>query len=286
MNTTKVAVLGLGIIGSAWARNLIEDGLEVRVWNRTPQPDFPGFEADAARAVDGAEFIFLVVADPAAVESVLNLIEPKLRAGQILIQSSTISSRWTKQFAARVEQTGARFLEAPFTGSKLAAQARQTVYYVGGEEATLDTARPVLERLSKTILHIGLMGTASTLKLSMNLNIAAIAGALNEGLTLCRQNGIAEETFFSALHANVARSGVSDLKEPKLLARDYSPQFSVKHMEKDLRLALETATESGVELPETAAVRAVYQRGLARDMGDDDFSALIQVLEAGAKKVN
>ncbi len=281
MNTT-VAVLGLGIIGSAWARNLVEDGLEVRAWNRTPQPDFPGFVSDAARAVEGADFIFLVVADPAAVESVLDLIEPKLRAGQTLIQCSTIPARYSKQFAERVERTGARFLEAPFTGSKLAAQGRQTVYYIGGDEATLGLARPILERLSKTILHVGPLGTASTLKLSMNLQIAAIAGALSEGLTLCRQNGIADETFFEALHANVARSGVSDLKEPKLLARDYSPQFSVKHMEKDLRLALETAAESELELPETAAVRAQYQIGLAHQMGDDDFSALIQLLESGA----
>ncbi len=279
MQTTKVAVLGLGIIGSAWARNLIEDGLDVSAWNRTPQPDFPHFEADAARAVEGADLIIIVVADPHAVESVLNTIEPKLGAGQIVVQCSTISAHWSKQFAASVEKSGAQFLEAPFTGSKLAAQGRQTVFYVGGDTSILNEARPVLERLSKTILHIGPLGTASTLKLAMNLNIAAIAGALHEGLTLCRQNGIADETFFDALHQNVARSGVSDLKETKLLARDYSAQFSVKHMEKDLRLALETASESGLELPETQAVRSVYQQGLAQDLGDDDFSALIQLLE-------
>lgn len=280
MQPIKVAVLGLGIIGSAWARNLIEDGFDVRPWNRTPQPDFPHFEPDAARAADGADLIIIVVADPQAVASVLDTIEPKLQSGQIVVQSSTISAHWSKQFAERVEKTGARFLEAPFTGSKLAAQGRQTVFYLGGEEATLNDARPMLERLSKTILHIGPLGTASTLKLAMNLNIAAIAGALHEGLTLCRRSGIADETFFDALHQNVSRSGVSDLKEPKLLARDYSAQFSVKHMEKDLRLALETAEEIGLELPETGAVRAVYQQGLAQNLGDDDFSALIQLLDS------
>ncbi len=273
-----MAVLGLGIIGSAWARNLLEDGLDVRAWNRTPQPDFPHFEADAARAVEGADFVFLVVADPDAVDSVLSAIKPSLRAGQIVIQCSTISARWTKEFASGVEQTGARFLEAPFTGSKLAAQSRQTVFYAGGDEAVLETARPVLERLSKTILHIGPLGLASTLKLSMNLQIAAIAGALGEGLELCRANGIADEVFFAALHQNVARSGVSDLKEPKLLARDYAPQFSVKHMEKDLRLTLETAQENGLELSQTKAARGVYQKGLERGLGDEDFSALIRLI--------
>ena len=273
-----MAVLGLGIIGSAWARNLLEDGLDVRAWNRTPQSDFPGFVSDAARAVEGADFIFLVVADPVAVDAVLSAIEPSLRKGQTVIQCSTISARWTTEFAARVQQSGARFLEAPFTGSKLAAQGRQTVFYIGGDEAILEAARPVLERLSKTILHIGPLGSASTLKLSMNLQIAAIAGALNEGLTLCRANGIADETFFAALHQNVARSGVSDLKEPKLLARDYSPQFSVKHMEKDLRLALETARENGLELSQTKAARIVYQKGLKHSLGNEDFSALIQLI--------
>ena len=279
MQQQKVAVLGLGIIGSAWAKNLIEDGLEVRAWNRTPQSEFPNFQSDAATAVDGADLIILVVADPNAVDEVLSQIEPKLRAGQIVVQSSTISSEWTQKFASRVEKTGARFLEAPFTGSKLAAQARETVFFVGGEESVLNSARPVLERLSKTIFPIGALGTASTVKLSMNLQIAAIAGALGEGLTLCRKNGISDATFFEVLSQNVARSGLSDLKRTKFCERDYAPQFSVKHMEKDLRLALETAAQSDLELPETQAVRAVYQRGLEENLGEMDFAALIGLLD-------
>ncbi len=274
-----VAVLGLGIIGSAWARNLAADGFPLRAWNRTAQADFPGFEADAAKAVEGADVIILVVADPKAVEEVLGQIEPSLRAGQIVVQSSTISARWTLEFAARVEKTGARFLEAPFTGSKPAAQARQTVFYIGGERETLEAARPVLAPLSKEIFHIGALGTASTLKLAMNLQIAAIAGALGEGLSLCRANGIPDQTFFEVLYHNVARSGVSDMKEPKLLARDFAPQFSVKHLEKDLRLALETASASHLELPQTAAVRGVYQQGLAQGLGEEDFISLVQLME-------
>ena len=284
MQKQTVAVLGLGIIGSVWARNLLADGYIVRAWNRTPQPDFPSFEADAAKAVDGADIIFLVVADPKAVEEVLTLIEPSLRAGQIVVQSSTISARWTLEFAERVEKTGARFLEAPFTGSKPAAQTRQTVFYIGGDGALLEAARPILAVLSKEIFHIGALGTASTVKLSMNLQIASIAGALNEGLSLCRANGITDETFFHVLYHNVARSGVADMKEPKLLARDFAPQFSVKHLEKDLRLALETAAVNGLELPQTTAVRAVYQDGLARELGELDFISLIGLLELGDKE--
>jgi 3-hydroxyisobutyrate dehydrogenase-like beta-hydroxyacid dehydrogenase len=136
----SVALLGLGIIGKAWARNLAADGLPLKTWNRTPKPEAPGFTADAAEAVRDAELIILVVADPPAVEQVLEKILPVLGPGQILAQASTVSAEWNLKFAARVEKTGAKFLEIPFTGSKPAAVARQTVFYVGGDEALLARA--------------------------------------------------------------------------------------------------------------------------------------------------
>src|ERR1700691_2444574 len=127
----NVSVLGLGIIGSAWAKNLIADGHTVRCWNRTPK-DFPNFTASIQETVNQAEVIFIIVADPPAVQSVLNQIQSKLGSGQLVIQSSTISAKWTQLFAEQVRKTGAWFLEAPFTGSKIAAEQRQTVFYVGG----------------------------------------------------------------------------------------------------------------------------------------------------------
>src|SRR5476649_1928528 len=138
----RVTVIGLGIIGSAWAENLHADGLAVRGWNRTPK-DFPFYEADLVKAVTDAEMIIIVVADPTAVENLLAVIVPNLVPGQLVVQSSTISAYWTRLFAERVQATGAEFLEAPFTGSKLAAQARKTVFYVGGTDELLDKALPV-----------------------------------------------------------------------------------------------------------------------------------------------
>lgn len=272
----NVAVLGLGLIGSAWAKNLQEDGHEVRVWNRTPR-EFPGFSR-IEEAVGNAQTILVVVADPPAVESVLNQIAPRLKSNQTVIQSSTISSDWSKKFAAQVEKTGARFLEAPFTGSKPAAEARKTVFYLGGDEAVINGARPVLEPLSQAILHIGPVGSASSLKLAMNINIAGVAQALCESLALARSQGIADEVFFDALHLNASRSGLSDLKEPKLREEDYAPQFSVKHMAKDIRLALETAGE--LELPQTQRVCEIYNRGIEAGWQDDDFISLMRFLQS------
>jgi 3-hydroxyisobutyrate dehydrogenase-like beta-hydroxyacid dehydrogenase len=201
-----------------------------------------------------------------------------LRNGQVLIQASTISPQWTLEFAQKVAQTGAEFLEAPFTGSKPAAIARETVFYLGGEADLIAKARPVLEGLSKAILHIGPLGSASALKLAMNLNIAGVAQALCESLALARGYGLPDDVFFEALSQNVSNSGLVTLKEPKLRARDYAPQFSLKHLEKDLRLALETASENGTSLPQTSALRELYLQGLERGWGEEDFIGLERLM--------
>lgn len=275
----KTAVLGLGIIGEIWARHLIADGVEVKTWNRTPKESFPGFHTCARQTVEGADFIIIVVADPPAVQSVLDAIRPVLKPWQTIIQSSTISAKWSKHFAEQVEDTGASFLEAPFTGSKPAAEQRKTVFYLGGETAVIDRCRPLLQKLASTIMPIGPVGSASALKLAMNLQIAAIAQALTESITLARTAGISDETYFEALHLNASRSGISDLKEPYLKTANYAPLFSVKHMGKDLRLALESAQELDLDLPQTRHLIEQYTKGMAEGWGDEDFIGLIRLLE-------
>jgi 3-hydroxyisobutyrate dehydrogenase-like beta-hydroxyacid dehydrogenase len=274
----NIAILGLGIIGSAWAKNLIADGHAVRCWNRTPK-DFPYFHTSIREAVEGAEAIIVVVADPPAVQSVLEQILPLLKDGQLVIQSSTISAKWTLEFAEMVRETGADFLEAPFTGSKPAAEARQTVFYLGGDAEVVERARPVLKPLAGAIQHIGPLGSASSLKLALNLNLANMAQALAESLTLTRAAGIHDDTYFAALSRNAGRSGLSDLKEPKLRSGDFSPQFSLKHMGKDLRLALETAADLGLSLDQSTRLAEAYAKGIDAGWQEDDFIGLIRILE-------
>jgi len=271
----KIAMFGLGIIGGTWAGNLYADGDEVRGWNRTSKP-FPFFTAQAPDAARGAELIIIVVTDPPAVQNVLDQILPVLQPGQIVMQSSTVSPGATRAFAQQVGASGALFLEAPFTGSKPAAEQRQTVFYVGGDPAVLERVRPVLARLGRTVLHVGPIGSASVLKLAMNLNIALVAQALCESRALARAAGLSDDIFFAALKINASWSGVADLKEPKLRAGDFSPQFSLKHMAKDLRLALETGKT--VPLPQTREVMKLYEEGLRRGWGDEDFVGLVRLL--------
>jgi 3-hydroxyisobutyrate dehydrogenase-like beta-hydroxyacid dehydrogenase len=272
----KISVFGLGIIGSIWADNLHRDGHDVCGWNRT-RKDLPFFTSDACAAAKDAEIIIIVVADPPAVQNVLDQILPVLHAGQVVIQSSTISPRASRDFAEQVQRTGAAFLEVPFTGSKPAAEQRKLVFYIGGDEKVLAKVRPVLERLSSTIMHIGPIGSASALKLAMNVNIALVAQGLSESLTFARAAGISDDTYFAALKLNVSNSGLAALKETKLRTNDFSPQFSLKHMAKDLRLALETARD--MKLPQSQNVMRIYEEGLKCGWGDEDFTVLMRLLK-------
>jgi glyoxylate/succinic semialdehyde reductase len=275
-----IGVLGLGIIGSVWARHYAAAGVLAGTWNRTPQPDAPAWRDTPEAVAAAADAVQIVVADPAAVESVLTRILPHLGPGKVVIQSSTIDGESSARFAALVAARGARYLAAPFTGSKPAAEQRQTVFYLGGDPALMAEAEPLLALVSAHRLVIGTNEQACTLKLAMNANIAAQMQALGEVLTLVRRAAISDDIFFEALGRNVSYSGVAKLKEPKLRTGDFSAQFSVKHLHKDLRLAARTA--AGADFPVMEAVRAALQTAEARGLGDEDFSALIKLIERGA----
>lgn len=272
----SIGVLGLGIIGGVWARHYHAAGILAGAWNRTPQPEFPQWKAGAIDVARAAEIVQIVVADPPAVRSVLEAVLPALGPGKIVVQSSTIDPSSSDLFRTQVLERGARYLEAPFTGSKPAAEQKQTVYYLGGDTALVAELEPVLALVSATRFHIGDHKQAATIKLAMNLNIAAQMEALCESLTLARRAGISDDTFFGALAKNVSYSGVAKLKEPKLRAGDYAPQFSVKHMFKDMRLA--SSLNGCEEMPVLDAVRLALAAAAQAGYGEEDFSALMKVL--------
>jgi glyoxylate/succinic semialdehyde reductase len=273
----SIGIIGLGIIGGVWARNYAAAGKLAGTWNRTPQPDAPAWKDSPEAVARAADVIQIVVADPAAVASILTRILPELGPGKVLVQSSTIDAVSSEKFEALVVARGARYLAAPFTGSKPAAEQKQTVFYLGGDAGLITELEPLFALISSTRFIIGTNGQACTLKLAMNLNIAAHMQGLAEALTLARRAGVTDTVFFDALSKNVSYSGVTKLKEPKLRAGDFAPQFSVKHMAKDMRLASGTAASDNFSLLD--AVRETLKTAEARGLGDEDFSALIKVIE-------
>ena len=222
-----------------------------------------------------ADISHIVVADPPAAASVIDAILPALGKGKVVVQSSTIDPQSASVLEGRVRATGALYVEAPFTGSKPAAESGTTVFFMGGDAAALDAVEPLLALVSETRFRLPSVAQASALKLAMNLNIAAQMQALSESLTFARRAGIDDDFYFRVLAKNVAYSGLARLKEDKLKARDFTPQFSVKHMHKDMRLADGVGQD---KLPLLATVRSCLGQAEARGMGDDDFSSLIRLL--------
>jgi glyoxylate/succinic semialdehyde reductase len=275
----NVGIIGLGIIGEVWAKNYAAAGMLAGTWNRTPKPDFPAWKDSVEAVAESADVIQIVVADPPAVESILSRILPKLGSGKVVVQSSTIDAVSSAKFEAKVAATGARYLAALFTGSKPAAEQKQTVFYLGGDRGLIDELEPVLSVISAKRFVIGTNEQACTFKLAMNLNIAAQMEGLAEALTMSRTAGISDDVFFGALAQNVSYSGLVKLKEPKLRAGDFSPQFSIKHLHKDMRLA--SATAGCTDFPVLEALRETLKTAEARGLGDDDYAAVIKLLTQG-----
>ena len=271
----SIGVIGLGIIGTPWAARYHAAGKLAGVWNRTPKPGAPHWKTTAREVVAASDVTHIVVADPSAVSAVLDAITPALGPGKAVVQSSTIDPKSATAFAARVHASGAAYVESPFTGSKPAAESGTVVFFMGGETAALDAVEPLLAHVSETRFRLPTVGQAAVLKLAMNLNIAGQMQALAESLIFARQAGIDDDFFFRVLAKNVSYSGLARLKETKLKTSDFATQFSVKHMHKDMRLAVDTGHG---ELPLLKTLCGCLARAEDEGMGDDDFSALIRLL--------
>lgn len=272
----RVGVIGLGIIGSVWAANYATDGLLAATWNRSPKPHVPLGVADARAVARASSVVHIVVSDPPAVDAVLSAIEHELQPAQLVIQSTTIDPNSAARFSERVMARGASYVEAPFMGSRPAAEQRKTVFLEGGAADAVARADRVLAHLSGFRRAVGGVPQAASLKLAFNVHVAITMQGICEGLHLARQAGLGDDDFFQVLQPTALWSAFHGMKEPKLRSRDYAPQFSVKHMLKDIRLATEIASEGG--LPLARAVREQLARAAERGLSEQDMAALIEVL--------
>lgn len=287
----RVAFLGLGIMGKPMAENLVKAGHQVRAWNRTPGKTVAG--AEMARtpkeAAAGSDVVWLCVSDTAAVEQVLfgpqGAIE-SVKSGMVVVDSSTISPSASLQFAERVRAKGADFVEAPVTGSKIGAQNAQLIFIVGGREETVAKLKPLFDAMGKSTVRVGENSKGLGAKLAMNLMIALTYQGFAEALTLSGKLGVEAEKLLELINQSMVRSGVVEYKAPFVLKGDYSPNFPLRLMHKDMRLMLESAEESGVDLPGLKKVEEIYQQAHRSGMDDLDYAATLQLIEerAGLKR--
>ena len=283
----RVAFLGLGIMGHAMATNLVKAGHQVTVWNRTPGKIVEGADSapTPAAAAQDAEVVWICVADTKAVESVLfgsQGVEQSLKSGMLVVDSSTISPAETLQFAERVRARGADYVDAPVTGSKTGAEAGTLIFIVGGDETAVDRLKPLFAAMGKKFCRMGSVSKGQAAKLVMNLQIALIYQGFAEALTLATKLGVDAETLIPLIMASMVRSGVVEYKAPFILNRDFSPNFPLRLMNKDLLLALDAAKETRVKLPGLEVVQEVYEMAVEEGHKDEDYAATLVLLEKWA----
>lgn len=283
----RVAFLGLGIMGGAMAANLAKAGHEVFAWNRSPGKNVEGarMASTPAQAASQADVVWMCVADTAAVEQVLfgdDGVETQLRPGMIVVDSSTISPVSTRQFAERIRQRGADYVDSPMTGSKVGAQNAQLIFIVGGSDESVAHLQPLFQAMGKTVLRMGEVGLGQSAKLGMNLMIALIYEGFAEALTLTEKLGVQPEKMIELIQSSMVRSGVVDYKAPYVLRRDFSPNFPMRLMYKDIKLMLDAGRQSRVKLPGLETVGEIYEVAIEEGLQDQDYAATVTLLEKWA----
>jgi 3-hydroxyisobutyrate dehydrogenase-like beta-hydroxyacid dehydrogenase len=269
------------------AANLVKAGHEVTVWNRTPGKDVEGAKTAAtpAEAARGAEVVWMCVSDTKAVESLLfgpNGAENSLADGMIIIDSSTISPTATLKFADRVRSKGVAYVDAPVTGSKIGAEAGTLIFIVGGPEDVVEKLKPLFSATGKAVFRMGDTSKGQAAKLAMNLQIAMIYEGFAEALTLATKLGVSAETMMPLIQASMVKSGVVEYKAPFVLKRDFSPNFPLRLMYKDIKLALDAAKEARVKLPGLETVEEIYEVAVEDGHQDLDYAATLTLLEKWA----
>jgi 3-hydroxyisobutyrate dehydrogenase-like beta-hydroxyacid dehydrogenase len=269
------------------AANLVKAGHEVTVWNRTPGKQVEGAHVAATpgEAAQGAEVVWMCVSDTAAVENILfgqDGVEPSLSTGMIVVDSSTISPTATLKFAARVRAKGAEYVDAPVTGSKVAANDGTLTFMVGASESVIACLQSLFDAMGKAVIRMGDTGKGQAAKIAMNLQIALIFEGFAEGLTLATKLGVEPQRLIELINASMVRSGVVDYKASFVLNRDFTPNFPLRLMHKDIHLMLEAAKEARVKLPALETVEEIYEVADEEGLSEQDYAATLELLEKWA----
>ncbi len=285
----RIGFVGLGTMGAAMAANLRAAGFEITVWNRTPGRAGALVEAGATEAPSpaavgrAADIVITCVSDTPDVEAVLfgpDGVAAGLAGGSLVIDCSTISPSATAAFAARLREQGIGFVDAPVSGGSEGARLATLTVFVGGADADVERARPVLAAVGKTITHFGPAGAGQAVKAVNQVVIAGVYLAVAEGMVLAMKAGLDAEAVASALGGGVAGSWILANRSGKMIRNDYPLGFRTSLHLKDLGIGLDMARDLGVSLP-VSALAAQLESGLvARGYGDEDMSNLARAIRS------
>lgn len=285
----NLGFLGLGLMGYPMARNLLRAGHKVALWSHTTEKarklaaDENGTFCDTPRQVaEKADCIFLCVGDTEMAKTVMlgpdGVIEG-VRSGTVVADASTISPSESRKIGEAFRAKGVDFLDVPCTGSTPGAEGGTLTFMIGGDQAVFDKVRPYLEPMGKRLYYCGGPGMGLQAKLTQNLVLSNILMAFNEGMVLAAKGGVDPNLMLEVLDNSAAKSGLISYKAPFVLKRDFQANFSVKWMDKDIGLMLESGKELGVPLFLTSLTRQLFQTAIAAGHGEKDICSTIRVLE-------
>ena len=288
---TRVAVLGVGVMGGGMARCVLAAGHPLTVWNRTPERaaslerDGAARAATPGEAAAGADVIISMVADDDASRAVWTGPSGALEAarpGSLLIESSTISPAWVEEVATRAKQRGCRFLEAPVTGSRTHAANGELLFLAGGDADALEHARPILDVLGRGVVHLGPVGSGARMKLINNFVCGVQAAALAEAIALIERCGLGLDAALGVLVDGAPGSPLVKALTPRMTAGDYTVAFVLALMRKDLTYAIAEGEAHGVTLSTATAARRLFDAAVQGGWGDRDFSAVLEAVRSAS----
>jgi 3-hydroxyisobutyrate dehydrogenase/2-hydroxy-3-oxopropionate reductase len=285
----NLSFLGLGAMGYPMARNLLRAGHRVALWSNNPEkPRQLAAEekgqayATPAEAAAQADVIFLCVGDTAMSQEVIlgeNGVLRGAKPGTVVADCSTISPSASRKIGEALKTKGIEFLDAPCTGSTPGANGGTLTFMIGGDEKVFEKIKPYLEPMGKRLFYCGGPGLGLQAKLTQNLILANICNAFNEGMVLATKGGVDPKLMLEVLDNSAAKSGLISYKAPFVFRRDFTPNFALKWMDKDVCLMLDSGKELGVPLALTGLTHQLFQIAIAAGHGDEDFCSSINVLE-------
>ena len=284
----QIGFVGLGIMGSGMARNLLEKGHNVVVWNRTPSRTAPFVAAGAATGESPADvarrcpIVMICVSDTPDVDAILasdgGLLEG-ISEGSLVVDHSTISPAATVRFADEVAARGGAWIDAPVSGGSEGAQRGTLSIMVGGGDADVARARPYMEAFGTTITRVGPVGSGQRVKIVNQILVVVTQLAVSEALLFAQASGLDLEATLEAVKGGAAGSWMLANRGPQMIERDWRPGFTIDLQQKDLRLALQAADAVGSPVPGTALVFQLYRALQNEGLGDEGNHALVKALE-------
>lgn len=284
----KFGFIGLGIMGSAMAKNLVRAGFEVTVWNRTPEKcaELAALGAKVASSpkevAQSCPVIFAMLADPAAAEAVCFAPDGVLEGigdGRGYVDMSTVDAGISRRIATAVTAKGGRFLEAPVSGSKKPAEDGTLIILSAGDRSLYEEAMPGFDKLGKKVLYLGEVGNGANMKLVVNMVMGGMMSIFCEGLALGEKAGLDRSDILEVIDAGAMSNPMFRMKGELIDKEDFTVAFPLKHMQKDLRLAVDLGDRMKQPLYSAAIANEVFKKAKELGFGEEDFSALFKAVQ-------